>query len=153
MAYDVFISHSSRDAEVVDGLRRLLDAAGIRAYVATNDNKAGTNLGGKIERQIDLCRAVVALITPDSSTSTFVQQEIGYARRARKPIIPVVHDESRDVDLAFLKGMEFIPFSPETPDTAPYAVLERLRRLRLIDNAVVMVLGAALVWFLMSSAE
>lgn len=49
------------------------------------------------------------------ATSPFVHQEIGYARKAKKLIIPLVEPGISSSQLAMLQGLEYIPFDFEDP--------------------------------------
>lgn len=86
----IFLSHNKRDRKWGEWLLRSAEAHGIKPYLAEHDVKPGGVLASKIEKAIDDSAAVVVLITDNSVNSAYVQQEVGYARKAKKLIIPVV---------------------------------------------------------------
>jgi TIR domain len=61
---------------------------GIKPYLAEHDVRPGENLADKIKPAIDASAAVVVLISDNSVAAQYVNQEIGYALKADKLIIP-----------------------------------------------------------------
>jgi TIR domain-containing protein len=111
----IFLSHNTRDREWGEWLLRSAAAHGIRPYLAEHNVKAGGVLASKIEQAIDNSAAVVVLITDNSVNSVYVQQEIGYARKAKKLIVPVVQLGITSEQLGMLQGVEYISFDFDSP--------------------------------------
>jgi hypothetical protein len=111
--YSVFVSHSVRDMYVVDTLSHLLDVYGITSIVAEREIKAGTPLSEKIAKQIDASDSIVAFLTIDGSNSEWVSQELGYAKKAGKLVIPIA-EEGVKVK-GFIEGLEYIKFDRNKP--------------------------------------
>jgi nucleoside 2-deoxyribosyltransferase len=118
MAYSVFVSHSTRDFRIVSALARVLSQFGIRPFLAEWYLTPGQRLDKKVFREIDTAHCVVVFITQNGLRSTWVQQEIGYAIRAGKPIIPIVEVGIPHQRLGALVGRQFIPFDSMHPAQA-----------------------------------
>ena len=89
----------------------------------------GTYLVEKVEAAIDESQAVVVLVTDNSVTAQYVHQEIGYARKAKKLIIPVVQTGISGEELGMLQGLEYIRFDFESPHEGHAQLTAALRAL------------------------
>lgn len=87
MAYDVFISHSSRDKPAADGLCAALEAARIRCWIAPRDLIPGRPFSGEIIRGIKSCRVMVLVFSASSNASPDVLREVQLATRHRLHLI------------------------------------------------------------------
>jgi len=85
----------------------------------------------KIKKQIRDADFVVVLLTRNGIRSTWVQQEIGIAVNAEKPIIPIVEQGTQPGDLAALQGREYIEYDPRYPGQALAKVIRYLNSQRL----------------------
>ncbi|MEE9282978.1 MAG: toll/interleukin-1 receptor domain-containing protein [Nitrososphaerales archaeon] len=109
MAFEVFVSHSFGDSMMVDKIRSSLEIEGVKAYVAEADPRYGEALPAKIEKAIDSSDALIVILTSQANVSASVNQEIGYAKKAGKLLIPLVED---GVAVGvMLQGLEFVKFS------------------------------------------
>jgi nucleoside 2-deoxyribosyltransferase len=104
----VFCSYSGKDASWIKSYRDLLTTAGHSTYLFQDDQQPGRYIAEKIQGEIDKADVVLAFITLHSTGSDYVQQEIGYALKAGKPIIPLVEDGV--TSLGMLEGREYLPF-------------------------------------------
>lgn len=118
MAYRVFISHSTRDRGIVISLSNLLSRFGIEVFVAEWYLTPGESLDKKVFTQIEKADCLVILLTKNGMRSNWVQQEIGYALKARKLIIPLVEKGTNFQDLGALQGKEYIEYDPLQPEEA-----------------------------------
>jgi len=118
MAYRVFISHSTRDRGIVISLSNLLSRFGIEVVVAEWYLTPGEFLDKKVFTQIEKADCLVILLTKNGMRSNWVQQEIGYALKARKLIIPLVEKGTNSQDLGALQGKEYIEYDPLQPEEA-----------------------------------
>ena len=109
MAYKVFISHSVRDIQYVKLLEMILKRCNIEAYIAERDEQYGRILSQKIKRNIENSDAVLVLWTRNSKHSAYVNQEIGYAEKCSKRIVPLV--EEGVTPAGFLEGREYASFN------------------------------------------
>lgn len=87
MAYDVFISHSSRDKPAADALCAALEHARIRCWIAPRDLIPGRPFSGEIIRGIKSCRVMVLVFSSSSNESPDVLREVQLATRHRLHLI------------------------------------------------------------------
>jgi hypothetical protein len=71
----------------------------------------------------------VVLVTDNSVNSQYVHQEIGYARKAKKLIIPVVQRGVTGEQLGMLQGVEYIAFDFASPHEGHAQLTAAMRRL------------------------
>jgi len=90
MAFNVFISDRVCDLAVVYQFKQWLEINGIGVYVDSMQPQYGSPLPLKISQAIAQSDCVIAILTHNGTRSDWVNQEIGYASHAAKPIIPVV---------------------------------------------------------------
>ncbi|UOY00123.1 toll/interleukin-1 receptor domain-containing protein [Blastococcus sp. PRF04-17] len=85
----VFISYSRRDKEYVNRLAQFLKQAEISVFY---DSEIGYSAQwwSTIVRHVDACSAMVVVMTPALDSSDWVTKEVLLARRAGKPIFPLL---------------------------------------------------------------
>ena len=128
MAFKVFISHSTSDLGPVYQFKYWLEVNAIQTYVAELYPQPGIVLPSKIANAIDWSDCLIAIMTKDGDRSAWVNQEIGYAKRANKLIVPVVE---YGVDLkGFLTGLEYVTFRRENPELAISEVINYLVKIK-----------------------
>jgi hypothetical protein len=89
---NVFISHSSEDADWARKLTARLKRAGLKVWDASQVS-AGDNWALEIGKALEKSDAMIVLISPASAKSLTVQKEIEYAlttERFQDRLIPVV---------------------------------------------------------------
>ena len=106
----VFLSHSEKDVDFVQHLRRLLFLIDIECNVAETEPRAGTELWEKIQRMIEESYYVIVLLTVDGIESEWVQREITMAKTLKKKFVPIVDKIVKDAIPDPLKDKEFIPY-------------------------------------------
>jgi hypothetical protein len=128
MAFNVFISHSISDSHVVDQFKSVLEVNGIGVYIALIQPQYGTSLPLKVSKAISRSDCVIAVLTQNGARSEWVNQEIGYASRSGKTIIPVVED---GIELkGFVAGVEYITFKATDPAAAITDVTKYVSKLK-----------------------
>ena len=112
----VFISHSTKDFQIVITLEKYLDAYGVEVYIAERDYQPGKPLSQKIMQNIDTSDYFLVIYTINGKDSHFVSQEIGYwlGKKGFNDLIPFV--EKGINPEAFLCGVEYIEFNPLNPN-------------------------------------
>lgn len=131
MAYRVFISHSTRDRGLVIALSNLLAKFGVEVFVAEWYLTPGESLDKKVFGQIERANCMVVLLTKNGIRSNWVQQEIGYAIKTHKPLIPLVEKGADPRDLAALQGKEYIEYDPFQPQQALIKASTYVKSLKL----------------------
>lgn len=89
MAHDVFLSYSSEDKEVAQCLCGVLEAAGIRCWIAPRDVVAGQDYAEAIVDAIDQGPVFVLLLSSSSNESPHVRREAERAASKAKRIVPL----------------------------------------------------------------
>ncbi|TBR09340.1 MAG: toll/interleukin-1 receptor domain-containing protein [Candidatus Nitrosotenuis sp.] len=114
MTIQAFISYSFNDTDLMNKLKKSLESHGAKCYVAKHDEDYGGSLPDKLTSAIDESPVVIAILTKYGSSSSTVNQEIGYAKKARKRIIPLL-EEGVPIPV-FLQGIEHARFTPDNVD-------------------------------------
>ncbi|MFH0734187.1 MAG: toll/interleukin-1 receptor domain-containing protein [bacterium] len=89
MAFDVFISHSSKDKNFADEICLKLEQNSINCWIAPRNILAGSKFGLSIIEAINECKIILLVLTENSNESEFVSKEIDRALDKGKIIIPV----------------------------------------------------------------
>lgn len=149
MGYDVFISYSTSDLNLVTEITNQLKQFGANCYVADNIIEAGELLSDKIENAINRADCVLVILTEEGFRSQWVNQEIGLAKAKGKTIIPII--ESGVTVAGVLQGIEYIPLDKSNPQNFLNKLTERITDLKKSkDSTNLLVYGAlgalALLW-------
>lgn len=118
MAYKVFISHSTKDQVLVLNLAQRLKKLGVGVFVAEWNPAPGERLDTKVFTHINNADCMIVLLTKNGIRSNWVHQEVGYAIRAGKPVIPFVEKGIDNENLGALQGREYIEYDPFHPEQA-----------------------------------
>jgi len=129
MTFTVFVSHSTKDMNIVNELTKWLRANNVVVHVAELQVQAGKRLPEKVSNFINQSDCVLAILTINGARSKWVNQEIGFAVRAGKLVIPIVEEGVRVK--GFLESLEYIPFDRRNPYDAVTRTVEYLRPLAL----------------------
>jgi formylglycine-generating enzyme required for sulfatase activity len=119
MNHDVFISYSSHDKVIADGICSKLEQSNIRCWIAPRDILGGETYGTAIIDAINNCRIVVVIFSSDSNSSNFVLSEIERAVSKSKIIIPVRIEDihpSGDMELFLARRHWLDAFSGQMED-------------------------------------
>ncbi|SRR5258708_302164 len=112
----IFFSHSGKDEQIAEKLKRQLEQMGSDVYMFEHDQQPGADITDKITKAIDNHDMLFALFTKNGGQSSYVQQEIGYAKRAGKLIVPFVESGVGQETLGMVADVEHIKFDPDNPD-------------------------------------
>ncbi|OGN72211.1 MAG: hypothetical protein A2X25_00685 [Chloroflexi bacterium GWB2_49_20] len=88
MTHDVFISYSSKDKPIADGICANLEASGIRCWVAPRDIGPGEEWPRAITNAITKSQVMVLVFSSQSNSSSDVGREIVLAANHKLIIIP-----------------------------------------------------------------
>lgn len=89
MQYDLFISHSSADAETARALVTDFENRGITCWLASRDVAMGSSYQIEIVSALERSRAVLLLFSDSANRSEHVLREVELAAQGRKPIFPL----------------------------------------------------------------
>jgi len=101
-------------------VRNLLVYRANAQVFTTEDLSAGEKWQSKLRNELSSADVVVALLTPNSSTSSWVLQEIGAAWALKKPIIPVIsrRDVLNNMPISLERVLTIELADVETPENA-----------------------------------
>jgi len=88
MAHDIFISYSTKDQKIVEGLSAYLEQNGIRCWVAYRDIPIGKDWADFIPKAIEECKIMVYVHSATSNISAEINKEIALCLKNGHPIIP-----------------------------------------------------------------
>lgn len=89
MSHDVFISHSSADKRAADAACALLEARGIKCWIAPRDIRPGSDWGESIITAIEQTRIMLLLLSKQANSSPQIRREVERAVNRSIIIIPV----------------------------------------------------------------
>ncbi len=112
----IFFSHSGKDEQIAEKLKRQLEQMGSDVYMFEHDQQPGADITEKITKAIDNYNILFTLFTKNGGQSSYVQQEIGYAKKAGKIIVPFVESGISQEILGMVANVEYIKFDPDNPD-------------------------------------
>jgi serine/threonine-protein kinase len=103
---DLFISHSSEDAEVARALRGDLESAGYTCWMAPDDVVGTDTWTEQILAAIEGSKAMVVLISGSSNRSPHVSREVNLALGRGRPVLPVrIEDVAPEGSLEYLLSL------------------------------------------------
>jgi hypothetical protein len=115
-SFDVFLSHSIADAEIVLGIKQILEESGLKVYVdwvedAQLDRRAVTKETAAVLRQrMRQSKSLIYLSSENSSSSKWMPWELGYFDGFKPDgvaIMPVL-----DSPMDSFKGQEYLGLYP-----------------------------------------
>lgn len=119
-----FLSHASKDAALAQQLCALLEAKGVRCWIAPRDVQPGCSYPDEIVRGIEECSSLLLLATSNAIASHNVLNEVEQAHKRRKTILTVMVGKpgiSRDLDY-YISRLHWIEFG----GTSMEEVVDRL---------------------------
>ncbi len=128
----VFISYSSKDRTLIQPIIESLSLI-LNPCISEDKNKAGEPLNEKVKADIESSNVVVPFLTSNSTSSPWVNQELGYALRWRlqndgEPLIlPVCEEGFQPSGFITKKDTEMIPLFGTDVDETTYRLIARLR--------------------------
>lgn len=130
MKYDVFISYSSDDQKVVEGLCAYLEAQKIRCFVAYRDIPRGVVWARAIVEALDESRMMVVVFSENFNRSEQVDREIELASEEDKPILTfrITDDAFKGAKKYYLKNLNWIDAFPD-PEAVFGSVAESVAKL------------------------
>jgi TIR domain/NACHT domain len=126
----LFISYRSLEAEFALRLGADLRNAGIRIWMDRLDGiRSGEDWRRSIERAIDACSGMVAILSPAYLAATYCRNELARADDRRLPVVPVLLHELPDgkpIELQRIQHVDFTNWMDEAIYKARFEVLMRV---------------------------
>lgn len=126
--YEIFISYSSKDKEVVTGYSDYLQSQGYEVWIDHEGISHGHTFPNAIASAIQNSRLVLFFSSRDSNASKWVKREIVFADNHDKTIIPIKLDDSEyDQSLQLLlSGVEHINASQDESELVKQELLKSI---------------------------
>lgn len=112
MKYDIFISYSRKDGAIVQSVADRLKAEGYSCWMDVNGIESGDAFKRVLVQAIKESKIVLFFSSANSNNTEWTVKEINIAVQLKKPIIPVLLDDtSYDDSIMFdLSGLDYIPY-------------------------------------------
>jgi tetratricopeptide (TPR) repeat protein len=106
MSTTVFVSHSTKNDSIVNGIRRTLESLGVEVWTDSQRLTAGDPLTPKVMQAIEGCDHFLAVLSADGIKSPWVAKEIKHALALKKKVIPILLPPIEPSELPLLFGEE-----------------------------------------------
>lgn len=151
---NIFVSYSRKDKSIiVDKIRQVIRRNGFTPLIAEDDLSLSETITEKVERLINSSELAVVVLTKNGQSTAFVQQEIGYLQKSKKPMLILVEKGIEEEVSGFLYGRDYLTIDPEDLETALTKTEERIlsfnllwKRGKFIAVAVLTVFVLFLIW-------
>ena len=116
--YDIFISHSTKDIEIIEDLCHYLEERSLHCFVAYRDVPKGKDWGEYIVKAIEDCKVFVYVHTQASNKSEETTRELNLAFGAECLVIPfrienIEYIEAKKYRLTNINWLDAFPGNPE----------------------------------------
>jgi len=91
----VFISYSKQDREYAVNLSRKLKREGFDPWLDVERLKPGTSWQERLLTDVESCDAYILIMSPRSKKSEWVENELLTAQQLRKPIFPLLFEDTK----------------------------------------------------------
>jgi hypothetical protein len=126
---DIFISYSRKDEPFARQLAQSLSELGADVWIDVEDIPVGLKWSTAIQQGLDVCQAMIVIISPESMASVNVEDEWQYFIDQKKIIIPVFY---RNAKIHFqLSRIQYINF-----ENVPYDLAFRRLYSALISKGI-----------------
>lgn len=114
--YDVFLSHSYQDADVIYGLKSIVESLGLKVYVDWIDDasldrdKVTARTAQVLRERMRTCSCLVYVHSPNATQSVWMPWELGYFdgfKPSHVWILPLVADYDSE-----FRGQEYLGLYP-----------------------------------------
>lgn len=122
--YDIFLSHSIRDAELILGMKATFEDLKYSVYVdwiedpQLDRSKVSSATADKLRKRMDTSKSLFYVTTQNAESSRWMPWECGYfdGKKGKAAIVPVVASSSGN----YYQGQEYLglyPFIVQEPDS------------------------------------
>ena len=101
--HDVFISYSSKDKDITEQVRQILETNGISCWIAPRNIPGGSSYAAEIPAAIRGCTVFLLIGSLHAEASPWIRKELERAIIERKKIIPLMVE-----DVAFQDEFDFL---------------------------------------------
>jgi len=154
MKYNIFISYSTKDLDVVKKFQSILnDTPDLNVFVAEDSVKVGERLSATIQNSINNSHLFLLLWSKNSKESDWVSQEIGIAKQADKDILPILLDKDLNAP-GFISDLKYVSAHENLEKTVKEVqkeIQKRAEKYKKVSGLTLAGLAAALIFLLFSS--
>lgn len=122
-----FLSYSRANKDFAIRLAKELKSEGFEIWLDQLDIPLGARWDDEVERALEECEIFMVILTPASTTSDNVKDEIGYAIDTRKRILPILLENA--VIPLRLRRLQYVDFTSNSFDEGVNAAKELLKGL------------------------
>ncbi|MFW2078523.1 toll/interleukin-1 receptor domain-containing protein [Acinetobacter sp. ULE_I010] len=114
--FDIFLSHSIRDSELILGVKTLLEESGFTVYVdwitdpLLERDKVNADTADVLRKRMRQCQSLIYIYTSNSKESKWMPWELGYFdgfRPEKVSVLPLTFQENEE-----FKGQEYLDLYP-----------------------------------------
>lgn len=105
---EIFISYSNRDKDKAGKITSLLQVRGFVTFLAHENIDINEVWRNEIQKHLDTCRGLVAVVTDDFLASCWTHQECGYVMGAKKPIVSLFYSSNKSGFLESRQGITML---------------------------------------------
>jgi len=139
VARHIFISYSRADTIFATDIRNKLISSGHKAWMDESNISGGEDWHIRIGAAIDEAKAVVAILSSDALSSTWVRRELNYADRIGKPIFPIICKQSTipgwyELQFGDLQRLDFTGANQQEEFETLLNSIQRTLRLRSLSE-------------------
>jgi nucleoside 2-deoxyribosyltransferase len=148
MAYQLFVSHSvawGDELLIAQFCEQAQKRGQVSCHVARRNWKFGPSVIFELEDAIQSADCVLAIVMNDGSATSYVNQELGIARRLGKPIIAIV-EESPDRSPLVEKVPDLLVVNLDSPDECAANLFRLLAALEAARPTLV-----AVAWIILAT--
>jgi hypothetical protein len=109
---EVFLSYNHKDRALAGKIKKRLEEYGIQAFLAHEDIEVSAEWRAEILRHLDLCSAIMPIVTENFSESEWTSQEVGIAIGKSKPVVSLMFEGSQRLP-GFLESYQGMRASPD----------------------------------------
>ena len=132
MNCDIYISASRRDYEVVSKIKNILYSAGYTYFDDRQSFPPGSDFEQTIRAEIISSKAVLCVLSGNSSSSVYTEEDLRLAIKENKTIIPIIIDNTELVNLGkighFLLEIPVIRLNPYDSKSAKVILLHEIEK-------------------------
>ena len=132
MNSDIYISASRRDFEAVSKIKSILHSAGYTYSGDIQSIQAASDFEQTIRAEIISSKAVLCVLSGNSSSSVYTEEDLRLALKENKTVIPIIIDNTELVNLGkighFLLKIPVIRLNPYDSKSAKVILLHEIEK-------------------------
>jgi hypothetical protein len=129
-----FISYQSGIKRLAGRIKRHLDRYDFNCFLAHDDIPPQSRWLAEIEQNLYQCDLFIPLLTEESETSIFCQQEIGFAYARKTEILPVLISTQ---PAGLIAGVQGIPFSTEDFENSCWNIVKHVGKKTQFSDLII----------------